>query len=137
MIDLTFIFTVTLYNKYIDRSGGKTVTMWKRTVIRNCYFGTETVKQISGNVVTHANNFVCRIPADERYTDNYQGEADRFTLTPGDIIIKGEHADEITDVQGERTTDILQRYAGNCFTVKSVSDNTIFSFAPHYRASGV
>lgn len=137
MIDPTFQFTVTLYNKYVDKSGGRSVITWKRTVLHECYFGTETIKQLNGNVLQQANSFICRIPQNENYTDNYQGESNKFTLRPDDVIVKGEVFDEVGDTQGNRITDLLQKYKGKCFTMRSVSDNTILPYAPHYRASGV
>lgn len=137
MIDATFIFTITLYNRYTDKSSGRSVIHFKRTVLKNCYFGTETVKQINGNTLSQANNYICRIPQNDAYIDIYNGEEDRFTLKPGDIIVKGEVEEEIQDVQGERVSDLLQKYNGTSFTVRAVSDNTLLADSRHYRASGV
>lgn len=137
MIDNSFKFTITLYNKYVERLDGRNVTKWKRTVLNECYFGTETVKQLNGNVLSQADSFVCRIPQSKAYTDSFKGERDKFTLKPDDIIVKGNITDEIADVQGMRITDLMQKYKGSCFTVRAVSDNTLLEYAPHYRASGV
>ena len=137
MIDPTFNKTITLYNKYVDKSGGKTVTTWKRTVLKECFFGTVTASQLNGENLSMANSFVCRIPENSDFTEYYKGEADKFTLKPDDIIVLGEIADEIKDVQGQRAADLLEKYKGYCFTVKSVSINTVSPYARHYRASGV
>ena len=73
-------------------------------------------------------SFVCRIP---RNAVNF------IALSPGDIIVRGEIADEIEDVSGKRNSDLLNKYRDAAFTVKAVSDNTQFPFIPHIRASGV
>ena len=137
MTDPTFKFTVTLYNKYEDRSTGRTVTSWKRTVLKNCFFGTETARSLNGNILSLADSFVCRIPQSPNYTQDYRGERNSFTLRPGDVIVKGAAEDEIKDEQGHRIEDLLRKYKDISFTVKAVSDNTILPYAPHYRASGV
>lgn len=124
----TFIYTVTLYHQYKEIADGKSVTKWSKTVLKNCYFGTETVKQLNGTTLSMASSFVCRIP---RNAVNF------IALSPGDIIVRGEIADEIEDVSGKRNSDLLNKYRDTAFTVKAVSDNTQFPFIPHIRASGV
>ena len=137
MIAPTFQHTITLYNKCVDKVNNRSVTTWKRTVLNECYFGTETAKQLNGSTLSLASSYICRIPQNEAYTEVYKGESDKFTLKPDDVIVKGEVFDEISDIQGNRMTDLMQKYRGFCFTVRAVSDNTMLSYAPHYRASGV
>lgn len=133
----TFIHTITLYNKYEDRSNGPTVTVWKKTVLNNCYFGAVSGKSLSDTTLSEQNSFVCRIPENNAFTEDYNGADNTFTLRPGDIIVKGDIAEEIADVKGIRASDLLSRYAGKSFVVKSVSINTVIPFDKHYRASGV
>ena len=137
MIDLTFNQTITLYNKHIDKSNEKTITVWKRTVLEKCFFNTVTATQLKGETLSMANSFICRIPENSAFTEKYRGEVDRFTLKPEDIIVKGEVLDEIKDVSGQRAADLLGKYKGSCFTVKAVSINTHLPYLKHYRASGV
>lgn len=137
MIDPTFNNTITVYNKHTDKSSGKTITTWKRTVLKECFFKAETATQLNGENLSMANSFICRIPENINFTEQYNGEEDKFTLRPDDIIVKGEVADEIKDVQGQRAENLLQKYKGFCFTVKAVSINTNMPYARHYRASGV
>lgn len=137
MIDPTFRFTITLYNRYTTLEEGRALVKWKRTVLRECYFGRQTVKQANGNTISQADEFICRIPENEAYIGDFGGEEDKFTLAPQDIIVKGAVDDEISDAQGKRSSDILNKYRGRAFTVRSVSDNTVLPFAGHYRASGV
>ena len=137
MIDPTFNSTITLYNRYTDRSGDKAYTTWHRTVLKECFFKTETVTQLNGNSLSMADSYICRIPEDDRFTEEYMGLEGSFTLKPEDVIVLGEVDDEISDFKGKRIADLLQRYAGRSFTVKSVSINTKLPFARHYRAKGV
>lgn len=133
----TFIHTITLYNKYEDRSNGPTVTVWKKTVLENCYFGAVSGKTLSDTTLSEQNNFVCRIPEYDAFTENYSGADNTFTLQPGDIIVKGNISEEISDVRGLRSSDLLRKYAGKSFIVKCVSINTDIPFDKHYRVSGV
>lgn len=137
MIDPTFNQTITLYNKFAEKVNGKTKTVWNKTVLKNCFFGTEKATQLNGENLSMVNSFICRIPENVNFTEYYNGETDKFTLKPDDIIVKGEVSDEIKDIQGQRASDLLQKYKGFCFTVKAVSINTKLPFSKHYRASGV
>lgn len=127
MIDPTFKYTVTLYHQHKDEENPRAAPKWSRKVLKNCYFGTETVKQVNGNTLSMASSFVCRIPKD----------ANSIALSPGDIIVKGSVKDEIADVSGQRPSEFLNKYSGTAFTVRAVSDNTALPYASHYRASGV
>ncbi len=133
----TFDSTITLYNRYTDRSGERAYTTWHRTVLHNCFFQTEAVTQLNGTTLSMADGYICRIPEDERFTEDYVGKEGSFTLQPEDVIILGEVDEEISDFKGKRVADLLQKYAGRSFTVKSVSINTKLPYARHYRARGV
>lgn len=136
MIDPTFCQTITLYNHYSD-DGGKTQHKWLRTVLDNCYFGVVSAAK-SGNLSKDgSDSFVCRIPQTPKFKFLYQGVEGTFTLAPGDIIVRGGVADEISDTNGNRPADILHKYKGNAFTIQSVSTNTSLPYAQHYRTSGV
>lgn len=127
-----FIFMVTVFNQY--KKDNK--THWKRTVLKNCYFGSERTQKLNDNVLSPENSFVCRIPKNKAYTTNYNGEENKFSLSLGDVIVKGIVTDEITDVSGSRIADLLNKYKGECFTIKSFSDNTLLRHRPHYRVRG-
>ena len=135
MIDPTFTDTITLYNHYADGSD-KAKHGWMRTVLRNYYFGTVSAAKSRNLSKDGSDSFVCRIPQSPRFTSLYQGVVGTFTLSPGDIIIKGDVSDEISDTNGNRPADILCKYRGNAFTVQNVSINTHLPFTQHYRASG-
>lgn len=126
MIDQAFVFTVTVYHKITDRSSGRTVTSWERTVYKNCFFGTVSAEALNGTTVTSADSFVVRIPHDTG-----------IVVCPGDVIVSGEVSDVIADVSGSRASDLVAKYKGNAFVVNSVSVNNILPYAQHIRASGV
>jgi len=71
-------------------------------VLKECFFKAETATQLNGENLSMANSFICRIPENINFTEQYNGEEDKFTLRPDDIIVKGEVLDEIKDVQGQR-----------------------------------
>lgn len=126
MIDPTFVFTVTVYHKFTDKSSGRTVTSWKRSVYKNCFFGTVSAENLSDTTLSPADSFVVRIPYDKA-----------IEILSGDIIVSGEVSDVIEDVSGSRSADLLAKYKGMAFTVKSVSANNVLTHARHIRASGV
>ena len=66
---------------------------------------------------------MCRIPQ-------------KLTINPDDVIVKGEVFDVVEDTEGKRIADLVQKYKGQAFYVREVSDNTILPYFPHIRASG-
>lgn len=137
MINPTFNASITLYNRYVDRSGVKTKTTWHRIVLNDCFFAREAVTDLSSNTLSMADGYICRIPEDKRFTEDYKGEENTFTLCPEDIIVEGQIDDVISDAQGSRVSDLIAKYSGRAFTVKSVSINTKLPVGKHYRAKGV
>lgn len=131
----TFIHTITLFNKFEDKSSGRTVAKWKKTVLHNCYFGTVQGESQSSNMISENDTFICRIPKNNAYTKAFKGLPGTFTLSIGDIIVNGHIEEDIKDISGSRPTDILNRYKES-FIIKGFSDNTILAFEPHYRVSG-
>lgn len=131
----TFIHTITLFNKVNDKSSGKTVVSWHKTILKDCYFGAVPGETQNDNTVSGNNTFICRIPKDEKYSSEYKGEKDKFTLAPGDVIIKGIIEEDVKDTVGNRISDLLNKYKES-FIIKAFSDNTILAFEPHYRVSG-
>ena len=126
MIDPTFVFPVTVYHKVTDRSTGRTVTSWKRSVYKNCYFGVVSAENLTDTTLSPADSFVARIPYDSL-----------IEVSPGDIVVSGEVSDVIEDVSGIRSCDLLAKYKGKAFTAQSVSVNNVLPYAKHIRVSGV
>lgn len=120
--------TITVYNKCKDEHGKD---VWTRQVIRDCFFKATTGIASGGNSGSAANlysknMYVARIPE----------ETGKVLLHEGDIIVKGEAAEEITSSSPNTATEVLKRYQPNAFRVTSFSDNTAFSVDKHYRAGG-
>ena len=137
MMKKTFIYKITLYNRYTDKSSGKSVILWKKRVLENCYFSVKNIKKLNSGSLSDHDSYIVRIPESDDYTKSYNGEDGKFTLNPGDIIVLGEVADEMMDEAGKRPSDILKRYEGSAFTIGAVFFNTLLKNARHYRVSGV
>ena len=85
------------------------------------------------------NTYVVRIPRDERYLSylQYAKMSDgAFTVSQGDIVIRGACTEEITGENGQTAAQLLNRYKPEAFKVTAFSDNTAFRFAKHYRLGG-
>ena len=80
------------------------------------------------------NTTICRIPKDDRFLDRYLWEAlpndqkgNFFTLSPADIIVKGEVTEEIDErTSGHRSTDFIAKYKKlqGCIEIQSWANNT-------------
>ena len=108
--------TITIYNKFEDPITD--VVKWYRTVITDCFWKASGDKVSIGQVVLDSKSVLCRIPKDPRFLGRYEWVQlpndqmpEHFTLGIGDIIVKGECADEINEyVAGQRSTDLLDKY---------------------------
>lgn len=125
--------TITIYNKYTDPQ--TQVVTWYRTVIENqCFWKYDRNKVMIGEVVLETNRTICRIPQNDKFLERYQWEQlfndvmeDYFTLSQGDIIVKGAVDDEIDEyTKGHRSSDLLTKYKAlqGCIEISSVSINT-------------
>ena len=137
MIDPTFNTTITLFNRYEVKTDNGIEIQWNKTVLENCFFSAVQSTILSDITLSPSFNYVCRIPESDKFLADYSGQSGFFTLHPDDIIVRGEVSDVISDTDGKRAADLLNRYNGRAFTVKEVSINTILPCARHYRASGV
>ena len=136
--------TVTVFNKYEDPSS-RLIT-WYKTVIHNCFWKNTGNKLIIGETSIDTNSTMCRIPLHIAFLERYQWneEADKsshFTLSPGDIIIKGEVEDIIDEyASGYRTSDILTKYKKlqGCMVIETFAINTgLGRGLEHYYVRGV
>lgn len=124
--------TITVYNKFVDVQ--TQVITWYRTVIDGCFWKDTGNKVTINNVVLETNNIICRIRKDDKFLERYEWEAlpndlmnNYFTLSPGDIIVKGSVNDIINEyVSGKRATDLLKKYKAvfGCMEVQAMSNNT-------------
>ena len=129
MIDPTFNETITVYHqhKYLDATSKKNATEWIRTVYEECYYGTQKAENLNGNTLSQASSYVVKIP--------YNGTV--LNISPGDIVVRGVVDDIIADVQGQRATDLINKYKPGCFTIRTVSANTKIPEDAHYKVTGV
>ena len=141
----TFNQSITLFSqhKHLNSETNKTVTVWKKTILKNCFWGTEIAKNLNGNVLVQQNSFILRIPQSDKYLmplewseREYDKLHEYFSLSAGDVIVRGIVSDEINDIQGSRVSDFLEKYKENAFTVKTITENTAIPYAPHYKVTG-
>lgn len=136
--------TITVYNKYEDPAT-RQIT-WYRTVLHNCFWKYTGNKIVVGETAIETNTTLCRVPVNTAFLERYlwndtQDKSTHFTLGQGDIIIKGEVADEINEyASGYRSSDILTKYKkyGECMMVEqsAVSAGTGRGLE-HYFVRGV
>lgn len=135
--------TVTIYNRLEDPETRKIT--WHRTVIHECFWRCTEEKFIIDGTLIKANVTICRIPKQDNYLERYLWEqledvSENFTLSIGDIVIKGEVDDEIDEyTSGKRSSDFLTKYKRlqGCTLIGSVSNNTDGGRgAEHYLVRG-
>lgn len=138
--------TVTVYNKYVDPQ--TQVITWYRTVIDGCFWKDTGNKVTINNVVLETNNIICRIRKDERFLERSAWVAltndemgNHFTLSPGDIIIKGSIDEDINEYKsGKRATDLAKKYKAlqGCMEIQAATDNTGGGRGnEHYHVTGI
>ena len=105
-----FTDTVTIYNKISD-------TEWKRTVVSGVQWTDKTEKRNeNGQIsVTKYASVTFPLGAFEGLALNSSNEED--------CIVYGEVEDVVTDVKGQRISDLLEKYPKSGL-IKSVNDNT-------------
>lgn len=123
--------TLTIFNKYQDPQ--TQIITWYRTVLENCFWKYVGNKVHVNNIVLGTNDTICRIPKNDKFLERHEwivqpndSMADYFTLSPGDIIVKGAVNDTIDEYQsGYRSTDLLKKYKGlqGCITIDEVGIN--------------
>lgn len=124
--------TLTIFNQFKDPQ--TKIVHWYKTVISNCFWKYTGNKVTVGQVELETNTTICRIPQDNRFLERYVWEAlpndqmvNHFTLSPGDIIVKGNVEDDINEQEkGHRSTDLLEKYKRlqGCIVVQRFTDNT-------------
>lgn len=138
--------TITVYNKFTDPQ--TQIVRWFRTVIENCFWKSTGNRVVVGNTALDTKNIICRIRKDTRFKETLVWNElpndtmqNYFTLSPGDIIVKGAVEDVIDEyTAGKRSSDLLKKYraANYCMEIQSVSDNSGKSFGnQHYYVMGI
>ena len=136
--------TITVFNKYEDPATRRIT--WYRTVLHNCFWKYTGNKIVVGETTLETNTILCRIPHSSAILEKYQwndmvDKSHYFTLSAGDIIIKGNVTDALDEyVSGQRSSDLLTKYRKlqGCMTVERYADNTGEGRgSEHYYVRGV
>lgn len=128
--------SITLYNAIFDAEADR--DRYIRTVINGVHWFCEVVTTVDASGLRAADRYIVRIPVEadasgKQYADPISyavDQEDRFTLRPGDIIVRGIAAEE-----DPRPTD-LQRAYDDCITILSITDSTHAPNAPHWKVVG-
>lgn len=137
--------TVTIFNKYEDTQTN--IITWYKHTVNGCFWKYTGDKVQVGEVVLETNNTICRVPENDAFLERYQWEqlpndrmADYFTLSPGDIVVKGSVDDTIDEYQkGHRSSDVIAKYKKlqGCMEVEEVAINVGGGRNnPHYYVKG-
>lgn len=134
----TFDYTVTILNKLKAQNSATRQDVWVKTVVQNCAWTSNLVRNISGTSVSVGGSYVVRIPKNENYkpysewTKNNQG----FTFSTGDYLILGEIEEEI--ITPQTVIQLIQKYRPNACEIRYFKDNTgTIELAEHYHLEGV
>lgn len=137
--------TITIYNRYEDPLTD--IITWYRTVIDGAFWKYIGDKINIGNITLETNNTLCRIRESQTFVPYYQWVSipkdeknNYFTLSVGDIIIKGDIDETIDEYsQGHRSTDFIDKYKPQgCIVIQEVAINVGPGREPaHYRVKGV
>ena len=118
MISL-FTDIVTIYNKISD-------TEWKRIVVKGVQWADKTEKKNENGKISVARYVSVTFPKgtyEDLELNSYQEE---------DCIIYGTIEDTVTDIKGQRITDLLKKYPKSGL-IKSVNDNSNRDFVKHIK----
>lgn len=122
--------TLTVYNKYTDPVTD--VISWYRHKVEKAFWKYTGNKVVINENVIESNDIICRIRKDDAFLENYQWiesdeKSEHFTLSKGDIIVKGEVTDEIDEyLKGQHSSDLIRKYKNlqGCLVVSEFTINT-------------
>lgn len=134
-----YIHTLTLYNRIRAADSPDRKEHWYRTVLHSCSWKAVVNTNFNSTQASVQNTYVARIPQDVRYVPYHtfiKMPAGHFTVSQGDIVVRGECSDDITGEAGKTAAQLLDRYRPEAFEVTAFSDNTAFLIGKHYRLGG-
>ncbi len=114
-----FTDTVTVYNKISD-------TEWKRTVVEGVQWADKTEKQNDNGKISVVRYASITFP---------EGTYEGLTISARreeDAIFLGDIPDIVSDVKGQRLSDLLDKYEKSGL-IKSVNDNSNRSFLKNIK----
>lgn len=127
--------TVTVLNKLDGLDSPDGLDAWKKTVLSGCFWAGEQTQGQSGQEVSGGASYLLRVPqsADYRPYQDWTADMEGFTVSPGDYVILGEAAEEITP---ETVQGVVERHRPDAFEVRKFKENTRGPLQ-HYRLEGV
>lgn len=135
--------TITIYNCLKARDSTEGQDIWQRTIIENCFYKAHTSEVQNVTDISKANTYTVRIPKHEKYLPygewrilSSEQRKEFFTVSKGDMVIKGNCQEEIELKSPNTATQILLRYKPEAFMVTSFADNTASIVGKHYRIGG-
>lgn len=124
--------TVTIYNRYEDTQTN--LVRWFRTTVEGAFWKYAGNKVFVGNTVLETKDIICRLRKDDRFLERQDWLAipndlmsNYFTLSQGDIIVKGTVTDEINEyASGMRSSDLKKKYKSlqGCIEIQEWANNT-------------
>lgn len=136
----TFKHTVTVLNKRDGLDSPDHLDAWKKTVLRQCAWKqTETQGQTGRSSdeveISEGAEYLVRVPPSTEYRPYSAWKEDMagFTFSPGDYVLKGEIAEEVT---AETVQSVVNKYRPDAFEVRLFRDNTGSGYLDHYRLEG-
>lgn len=136
----TFDYTITILNKLKATDSATKLDVWKKTVINNCAWSSNIVRNVSGTTVSVGTSFVVRIPKSDEYKPYNEWKdsetLEGFTFSTGDYLIKGEIAEDVITPNNVQT--IVKQHRPEAFEIRYFKDNTgTIELAEHYHIEGV
>lgn len=127
--------TITVLNRRDGRDSPDHLDAWKKTVLDHCTW-TQEQTRAQGTEVKEEAAYLVRVPPSEYYRPYGEWKKDMagFTFSPGDYVIKGEIAEEVT---AENVQRVVTKYRPGAFEVRLFRDNTGTGYLDHYRLEGV
>ena len=133
--------TVTVYNKYEDSKGEVT---WYRTVLEGCFWKFTTDYTRVDNATTMTKVLICRVRKSDMFLEDYEWQeaddkSEYFTFNDGDLLVKGEIEDEISEyTNGQRSSDLMRKYKSRCVEITEYRNNTGEGrVCEHYLVRGI
>lgn len=124
--------TITIYNKFEDPQ--TQLVTWYRHVVENCFWKYTGDKVTIGNTVLETKDTICRIRVTDKFLEKHEWinvpndqMSNYFTLSQGDIIVKGNVDDEVNEYQsGHRSSDLKTKYKNlqGCIEIQEWANNT-------------
>ena len=124
--------TITIYNKYTDPVS-KLIT-WYRYVVVGAFWKNVGNNIMIDKTVIDTDAIVCRIRKDDAFLPKYEWielpndlMSEHYTLSKGDIMVRGRVNDEIDEyTKGYKSTDLVVKYKDlqGCMTIDKVTINT-------------